>query len=39
MIEIWDQDQYESIVQETLTNFGELAEEVMGQNDRVDDVS
>ena len=39
MIEIWDQDQYESIVKETLTNFSELAEEVMGQNDRIEDVS
>ena len=30
MIEIWDKDKYESSVAETLVDFGDLAEDVMG---------
>ena len=30
MIEIWDKDKYEQVVQESLKDFGTLAEEVMG---------
>jgi len=30
MIEIWDKDRYEVSVAETLVNFGNLAEDVMG---------
>jgi MraZ protein len=30
MIEIWDKERYESSVTETLKDFGDLAEEVMG---------
>ena len=30
MIEIWDKDQYEKAISETLADFGDLAEEVMG---------
>ena len=30
MIEIWDKDKYESTVAESLKDFGDLAEEVMG---------
>lgn len=37
MIEIWDKFKYENAVQETLLNFGSLAEEVMGDIPRKDD--
>jgi MraZ protein len=30
MIEIWDKDKYESSVAESLKDFGDLAEDVMG---------
>ncbi len=30
MIEVWDKDQYEKVISDTLINFGDLAEEVMG---------
>ncbi len=30
MIEIWDKDKYEASVAETLVDFGNLAEDVMG---------
>ena len=30
MIEIWDKERYESSIAETLKDFGNLAEEVMG---------
>ena len=30
MIEIWDKEKYESSVAETLKDFGNLSEEVMG---------
>ena len=32
MIEIWDKDKYESSVAESLKDFGDLAEEVMGNH-------
>lgn len=37
IIEIWDKDSYEKVLDETAENFAELAEEVMG--DDGDDVS
>jgi len=41
MIEIWDKKEYESSVAETLTGFGDLAEQVMGNQpkDNADGVS
>ena len=39
MIEIWDKDQYEDTVKETLLDFGSLAEDVMGDYSHSDDVS
>ena len=33
MIEIWDKDMYELSVSETLKDFGDLAEDVMGDKD------
>ena len=36
MIEIWDKNQYESSVAETLKGFGDLAEEVMGNQPKDD---
>ena len=34
MIEIWDKDKYEASVAETLVGFGNLAEDVMGNQPR-----
>lgn len=31
MIEIWDKDKYEASIKESLTDFSQLAEDVMGQ--------
>lgn len=39
MIEIWDKDQYENTVKETLIDFGSLAEEVMGNQSSLNDIS
>ena len=41
MIEIWDKDKYESSVAESLKDFGDLAEEVMGNQplDGLDGIS
>ena len=39
MIEIWDKDQYENTVKETLVDFGSLAEEVMGNQSSLNDIS
>ena len=39
MIEIWDKNQYEETVKESLGNFGSLAEEVMGNQSHSDDIS
>ena len=38
MIEIWNKDQYEKSVKETLTDFGSLAEEVMGNQSYTDEL-
>ena len=38
MIEIWDKDQYEKSVKETLIDFGSLAEEVMGNQSHADEL-
>ena len=38
MIEFWDKDQYEKSVKETLTDFGSLAEEVMGNQSHTDEI-
>ena len=32
IIEIWDKDSYEKVLEETTVNFAELAEEVMGDD-------
>ena len=32
IIEIWDKDSYEKVLEETAVNFAELAEEVMGDD-------
>ncbi len=32
IIEIWDKDSYEKVIDETAENFAELAEEVMGED-------
>jgi MraZ protein len=32
IIEVWDKKEYEISVSKSLTNFGDLAEEVMGDN-------
>ena len=39
MIEIWDKNQYEETVKESLVDFGSLAEEVMGNPSHSDDIS
>ena len=40
IIEIWDKDSYEQVLEETAEGFAELAEEVMGEDgDDADDVS
>jgi len=33
IIEIWDKDGYEKVLEETAENFAELAEEVMGEDE------
>ncbi len=33
IIEIWDKDSYEKVLEETAENFAELAEEVMGEDE------
>ncbi len=38
IVEIWDKDLYEKAIDDAASDFAELAEEVMGQDD-VDDVS
>ena len=39
IIEIWDKDNYENAIDNAAINFGDLAEEVMGQDDDVDGIS
>ena len=36
MIEVWDKNNYEKSVSDTLVNFGDLAEEVMGHKKKDD---
>lgn len=38
MIEIWDKEEYEKSVKETLIDFGSLAEEVMGNKSHTNDL-
>ncbi len=35
LIEIWDKNLYENSINQTLKSFGQLAEEVMGDNERI----
>ncbi|HOP13291.1 division/cell wall cluster transcriptional repressor MraZ [Lentimicrobium sp.] len=37
MIEIWDKDKYEASISESLSDFSQLAEEVMGQINETED--
>ena len=37
VVEIWDKDQYENTVNDASVDFGELAEDVMGGTNKVDD--
>ena len=39
MIEIWDKDKYEEVVNKSLEDFGSLAEEVMGNQTHSDGLS
>ncbi len=39
MVEIWNKDEYEQTVKETLVDFASLAEEVMGNKSTNEDVS
>jgi len=36
IIEIWDKDKYESVINDATDNFGDLAEEVMGFEDEIE---
>ena len=36
-IEIWDKDNYEKVVRDDSIDFGELAEDVMGETDKTDE--
>ena len=38
IIEIWDKEKYESVIEDTASDFADLAEEVMGNID-VDELS
>ena len=38
IIEIWDKDKYEKVIDEAVVDFADLAEEVMGNTD-VDELS
>ncbi len=35
IIEIWDKESYEKVLEETAENFAELAEEVMGEDEEI----
>ncbi len=37
MIEIWDKDKYEASIRESLTDFSQLAEDVMGQINEIEE--
>ncbi len=39
IIEIWDKDQYEKVIDDVAVDFADLAEEVMGFDDEADGVS
>ncbi len=39
IIEIWDKDQYEKVIDDTAVDFADLAEEVMGFDDETDGIS
>jgi MraZ protein len=40
IVEVWDKDKYEKAIDDATVDFGELAEQVMGNiNDDVDGVS
>ena len=39
IIEIWDKDNYENAINEAAIDFANLAEEVMGQDDKADGIS
>jgi transcriptional regulator MraZ len=39
IIEIWDKDNYEKVIDDAAIDFADLAEEVMGQDDEADGIS
>jgi len=39
IIEIWDKDKYEQVIDDATVDFADLAEEVMGQDDDAFDIS
>jgi len=39
IIEIWDKDNYEKVIDDAAIDFADLAEEVMGQDDEGDGIS
>ena len=39
IVEIWDKDSYEKVLEETAVDFADLAEEVMGDSDESDGIS
>jgi MraZ protein len=39
ILEIWDKDKYETAIDDAATDFADLAEEVMGQEDDDDGIS
>ena len=39
IIEIWDKDNYEQAINDAASDFADLAEEVMGQDDETNDIS
>lgn len=39
ILEIWDKDKYETVIDDAATDFADLAEEVMGQEDDDDGIS
>ena len=39
IVEIWDKDKYEQAIDDAALDFGDLAEEVMGQDDDTDGIS
>jgi len=39
IVEVWDKDKYEQAIDDAALDFGDLAEEVMGQDDDTDGIS